>query len=213
VVVVAPARVRLRGVLTHTTERLGRAEAATRDGIRVTSPMRTLLDLAEVLDPGLLELTLDRFWRRRLIEPRRLLVYLEDDWSHCRRGSVLLRLLVGERCGDRASGSDIETRLLQIIRGANLPPPVRQHPVVTPFGVRYLDLAYIDPKIAIEVDGMESRIDPETFLDDRVRQNLIEAQGWTFRRFGHTHVTRDELWTIFTIAEALRLKPSRWKRS
>jgi very-short-patch-repair endonuclease len=203
---------RVNGVLVHTTDRLGRAEAASLDGIRVTSPMRTLLDLAEVVEPELLELATDNFWRRGLIHPRRLSIYLDDDWCRHHRGTAWLRELVAGRVGDRPTGSTIETLLFQLLRDHNVPLPTRQHPVVTPFGVRYLDFAYVEPKIAIELDGRENHMNPDVFLDDRDRQNLIEEQGWTFRRFGHAHVTRDAIWTVFTIASALRLKPVRWKR-
>jgi very-short-patch-repair endonuclease len=174
--------------------------------------MRTLLDLAEVLPADVPEVGLDRLWRRRLVHPRRLAEYRAGPWCMCRRGTATLRRLAAERCHERASGSDVETRPLQLIRDARLPPPARQHEVMTRSGVRYLDLAYPEHRLAIEVDGMESRLDPTVFLDERVRQNLIEAQGWTFRRFGHAHVTNDALWTIFTVAEALGLRPIRWTR-
>ena len=125
----------------------------------------------------------------------------------------MLRKLVRQRLGEGPSGSDVETLLLQVIRDASLPLPVRQYPVVTPFGVRYLDLAYPEHRVAIELDGMDSRLDPQVFLDDRVRQNLIEGQGWTFRRFGYAHVTEDRLWTLFTIAQSLCLTPVAWRRN
>jgi very-short-patch-repair endonuclease len=192
---------------------LTRTEAAPRDGIRVTSPARTLLDLAGLVEVNVLELALDHLWRRRVVEPKRLLRYLDDDWCRARRGSARLRRLVAERTGQGPSGSDIETKLLQLIRDSRLPLPTRQYPVVTPFGPRYIDLAYEREKVAIELDGMESRLDPVVFLDDRVRQNLIEAQGWTFRRFGYAHVNHEPLWTIFTLAEAIGLFPTRWSRT
>ena len=210
VTVPSPARSRPPGVLVHETTRLTRSEAAPRDGVRLTAPMRTLLDLAGVLDPRLLELALDRSWRRRLVQPARLLSYLQDDWCRAKRGTGLLRRLVRERLGEGPSGSDIETLLLQVIRDAGLPLPVRQHPVVTAFGPRYLDLAYPQHRVAIETDGMDARLDPEVFLDERDRQNLVESQGWTFRRFGYAHVTHNALWTAFTIGEALGLRPVRW---
>jgi very-short-patch-repair endonuclease len=210
VTVLLPSRARPPRVGVHETERLGRSEAASRDGIRVTTPMRTLADLADVLDAKPLELTLDRFLRRGLVHPSRLRTYLEDDWCRRRRGTVVLRKLVAERLGQRPSGSEIETLMLQLIRDAGLPLPVGQHPVKTPFGVRYLDLAYPDKKIAIELDGMDSRLDRDVFLDERVRQNLIEAQGWAFRRFGEAHVTEHRLWCAFTLGEALELRPVRW---
>ncbi len=210
VTVLLPSRARPASVLVHETTRLSRSEAAPRDGVRITSPMRTLVDLADLLDPGLLELALDRAWRRGLVHPARLLGYLEDDWCRARRGTATLRRMVQERLGQGPAGSDLETMFLQLLRDAGLPLPVRQYPVVTPFGPRYLDLAFADPKLAIELDGMESRLDPEAFLDDRSRQNLIEAQGWTFRRFGYAHVTEHSLWTVFTVGDALGRWPVKW---
>jgi very-short-patch-repair endonuclease len=172
--------------------------------------MRTLLDVSDVLESGLVELAFDRLWRRRLVHPDRFLRYLADDWARSRRGTSRLRAMMRERLGQGPSGSDVETLLLQLLRSAGMPLPVRQYPVPTPFGVRYLDLAYPHEKVAIELDGMDSRIDPRVFLDDRVRQNLIEAQGWTFRRFGYAHVTTDALWTLFSVGQALGLSPVRW---
>lgn len=212
VTVPLPSKAHPPGIRVHGTGRLSRSEAASRDGIRITSPMRTLLDLAQTSEAPLLELALDRLWRQGRLHPARLAEYLDDDWARSKRGTRALRKLVHERLGQGASGSDLETLLLQAIRESGLPLPVRQHPVVTPFGVRYLDLAYPALKIAIEIDGMGSRLDPEVFLDDRVRQNLIEAQGWTFRRFGRTHITREPLWATFTLGEALGLRPVRWVR-
>jgi hypothetical protein len=210
-VTVTVSRSRPPGICVHRTTRLSPAEAAPRDGVPVTSPMRTLLDLADLVDSNLLELALDRLLRRRLVDPHRLVGYLDDEWCTHRGGSGALRRLARERCGQGASGSDVETLLLQIIRDAGLPLPVRQHPVATPFGVRYLDLAYVPQRIAIEMDGMDSRLDPRVFLDDRDHQNLIEAQGWTFRRFGYAHVTAQASWTVFTIGQALSLRPVRWR--
>lgn len=211
VTVLAPSRSRPTAILVHTTDRLTRSEAAVRDGIRITSPMRTLGDLAGVVEPKLLELGHDVLWRRGLVHPARLLDYLSDDWWSRRPGTGVLRALARERLGQGPSGSDLETLLFQLIRDSGLPLPVRQHPVVTPFGVRYIDLAYPGPKLAIELDGMESRLDPTVFLDERVRQNLITAQGWTFKRFGYSHVTDSGLMVLVTLGEALRLRPVRWR--
>lgn len=210
VTVCAPSHIRSPDIRVHYTTRLTRTEAAPRDGVRVTSPARTLLDIADEVDPKVLELTLDNFWRRKLVAPTRLMTYLEDEWCMARRGSAQLRRLVAERAGQRPAGSDLETQLFQLIRETKLPLPTRQYPVVTPFGPRYLDLAYPARKVAIELDGRESRFDPDVFLDERVRQNLIEAQGWTFRRFGYAHVTGEPLWTVFTVAEAIGAFPTRW---
>jgi hypothetical protein len=210
VTLLLPAHARPPRVHVHYTERLQRSEAASRSGTRVTSPMRTLADLSSVVEAKQLELVLDAFWRRKLVHPARFLAYLEDPWFRSRAGTGILRSLLRERLGQAPSGSDLETLMFQLIRDAGLPLPVRQHPVKTPFGVRYLDLAYPDHKIAIELDGRASRWDKDIFLDERVRQNLIEAQQWSFRRFGYEHATEHQLWCIFTLGEALGMRPVLW---
>ena len=49
--------------------------------------------------------------------------------------------------------------------------------------VAYLDIAFPDVLLAIEIDGWAWHTDPERFQRDRKRQNALVAAGWTVLRF------------------------------
>ena len=73
--------------------------------------------------------------------------------------------------------------MLQAIVGAGLPEPVRQLRVVVDDRVYFLDLAYPQVKLAIEVDGFEYHRGRGVFDRDRSRQNDLVRAGWTVLRF------------------------------
>jgi very-short-patch-repair endonuclease len=53
-----------------------------------------------------------------------------------------------------------------------------------------IDLAFVDLRIAIEVDGFAYHSDRSRFQRDRSRQNLLVGLGWTVLRFTWEDVTR-----------------------
>ncbi len=59
------------GIVVHRSLTLGAAEVTQRDGIAVTSPARTLVDVAGMLAPGALERTVERVARPAVIRPSR----------------------------------------------------------------------------------------------------------------------------------------------
>jgi hypothetical protein len=105
--------------------------------------------------------------------------------------------------------SPLEDFVFESIRKFGLPLPLSQH-VVERGGRRYrLDLCYLDPPLAVEVDGFEHHRDRPQFDADRLRGNDVSLAGFTLLRF--TSAFSD--WRIAaTIAEALGLpipaKPS-----
>lgn len=81
---------RLAGVVVHRTRSLPVADRAEVDGIPVTRPARTLIDLAAVLAAEELEAALDSAFRERLVTPAYLVRRLEDlggrggtEWRPC----------------------------------------------------------------------------------------------------------------------------------
>ncbi len=176
----------------------------------VTNPARTLLDIASQVDEETLERSLDMLWRRGSVHPERLAEFLDARWCRTRPGSDTLRSLVSIRAG-RAPDSDLESLYLRLLRRARLPLPERQFVVSTPSGRRRIDCAYPSQMVAIELDGFEPHVaSRRRFEDDRVRQNEIEALGYTFRRFTWRQVTREPTSVIVTTAEAIGLRPDRW---
>lgn len=79
--------------------------------------------------------------------------------------------------------SDQEMRVVRILVDAGMPEP-RQQLVVRLSGYRFvLDMAYPELKLAIEYDGWDSHRTRTSFDHDRLRANVLVANGWTVLRF------------------------------
>jgi very-short-patch-repair endonuclease len=77
-------------------------------------------------------------------------------------------------------------------------------------GVRYrVDAAYVDRRIAIELDGKESHQTEKAFEGDRVRDNRLEIDGWVVLRYTWRRFTTepDEIVAEVRAALATRAEP------
>ena len=146
-------------------------------GVRVTTPLRTALDLGCVLrrPDGLA--SLDRFARLHGITREHLEASLPR--YRRRRGVVKLRGLVPLVDGRSESTGESRTRLA--VHDAGLPPPVPQHWVLHHGEPLFrLDLAYPKHRVAIEYDGEQWHDRTQEQRDaDRARRTWLEQHGWT----------------------------------
>lgn len=196
------------GIIVH---RSREAEAVRHDGFRVATPMRTLLDLAAVSSEDVLEAALDSAHRSGFIEVRRLTDYLALDRNLSRPGSGVLRELVAVRDPRSRIGSDLETAFLRVLRRAGLPVPLAQRRVRTRKQDRFVDFAYPEQRIAIELDGFETHGTRTAFESDRARQNELEELGWHVLRFTFRQVMTQPVEVAITVGMALGLMPVRWR--
>lgn len=144
-------------------------------GVRVTTPVRTCLDLACCLGPSEALAALDAFARSHGITAFELMNELPR--FRGRRGVVQARRLVPLLDGRAESSGESFTRLA--IVNANLPLPRPQYCVTTGGRVLYrLDLAYPEQRICVEYDGEEYHSsDEQRAVDDR-RRNWLRDHGW-----------------------------------
>jgi very-short-patch-repair endonuclease/predicted transcriptional regulator of viral defense system len=157
---------------------LARSDRRTACGIPVTSPNRTIVDIAAVLGRDALAAAFDEAVLRGLTTVGSLRRYVADRRLQHLRGAGKLR----EVLNDRTKGvpqRELERLFLKKLRASGLPEPVRQHPV----GKRKIDFAYPDYRIAIELDGLGDHFSAEAFRNDRRRQNEIVLAGFTILRF------------------------------
>ena len=195
------------GIIVHRASKL---EVVTHRRFRVTSPMRTLTDLASEWEEVRLERALDKAHRRRIVHLERFAEYLDRSENRSRPGSGLLRKMVAARDPNRPIDSDLETLFFSALRKFGLPLPVPQHPVQTRSSIKYIDFAYPEHRLAIELDGFEEHGTRRAFEADRVRQNELEELGYHFRRFTWTQLTSDAVGVAITVGSALGLVPKRW---
>jgi len=89
-----------------------------------------------------------------------------------------------QRAEERTSGTVIEQRLLEAVRGGGrLPQPIAQREFHTPNGalLTIADFAYENEKIAIYCDGFASHKDK--VASDAQKRNELQARGWAVLTF------------------------------
>ena len=145
-------------------------------GIAVTTPLRTALDLGCRLRRRSALAALDGFMRAHGITRQQMEAELVR--YRGRRGVVQLRELVPLADPRAESPGECWTRL-EII-DAGLPTPIPQY-WVREHGrkVFRLDLAYPMSRVAVEYDGREFHDSPEQEKADRLRRQWLREHGWT----------------------------------
>jgi hypothetical protein len=170
-------------VKVHRSNDLHLVSFETRDGLQVTSPVRTLLDLAGVVPPSKVHRALEDALRRDLVSWTGVTRCLVAHARHGRPGIAPLRSIVDKHRDEVvATESGFEFLVSCLLQEAGLPPPVPQHPVELAGRAFRVDLAYPADKLAIELDGSVHREKP-TFETDRPRQNALILAGWTVLRY------------------------------
>ena len=180
--------VRREGVVGHTVLAFDE-ELMVWDGIRISTPARTWLDLARVLPLEDLVALGDQLVR----QPRARLEGRAEPWTTLPQLKAMLtrhRKLQGIvkarqaleliRCG---SDSAPETFLRLALADAGLPEPELQLQIVP--GDRYspaADLGYRRQMIAIQYDGGHHRTREQQSSDNR-RDELFNAAGWRYFKF------------------------------
>lgn len=113
-----------RGVAVHRSAHLA-DDVTRRDGIPVTRPPRTLLDLAEVLNRRALERALDEAERLRLCRPAALVSVIER--SPGRVGASRLAAVLDDHdIGSTATENDFEELLIGLCDANGIPRPAAQ---------------------------------------------------------------------------------------
>lgn len=178
-------RLRIKNVTAHRSLLLDARDHTIRNGVPLTTTERTILDLATAGDERVIGAWIDTGLRNGVIDLDRLVEFC-GRLGGPGRGvpHAVLAALAVRRPGYNPGHSALESRALSALAEAGLPEPVRQHPVTRPDGrVAYIDLAYPDAPLAIELDGYETHGTRAAFEDDRVRGNELVLLGWPVLRF------------------------------
>ena len=188
----------LHQVRTHRTLILPPADRAVLRGIPVTSVARTLVDLAAGQDQAVVGRWLDDALRRLELDPRDLRSCIARLDARGRRQPTSLAAALAERWeGYDPGDSALEARALLALRRAGLPLPAQQHAVRRPDGsTAFIDLAYPDHLVAIELDGYEHHRSRTAFDHDRARANDLTLLGWRVYRFTWTTADEDLVATV-----------------
>jgi hypothetical protein len=185
-------------------------EVTTMDGIPVTTPERTWLDMAESLSVDELVAMGDSCVR----VPRE--AFEEKDTPLCTLAD--LQRMIDRHKGKRGlrkakeaislirvgSDSPQETLIRLAIVRAGLPEPELNVPIIDADGVRHHepDLSYRKYRIGIEYDG-EHHGEEQQVVRDIARSERYEALGWTEIRVSKRHMLNDAKPAVAKIRTAL----------
>lgn len=172
--VIVPGRRRAPPGLLIREEQVPTAERWQRDGVAMTSPVRTALDLACRGSLAEAVIAVDVLAHTFGFAPPDVIRCAYDHPG--RRGAARLPRVVG--LADARAESPMESRIRLAIVLDGLPAPALQVPV----GPFRLDMAYPELMLGIEHDGSEHR-EERRALRDLDRQAYFTAAGWRILRF------------------------------
>lgn len=174
-----PARVRLPGVKSHQSQMLPPHHVTHHQGLRVTTPARTLADLSAVVGPSQLGRMVDDALRRHLLDLDELREAYDVLACRGRRRLTVLRAVLDARLpGFHPAGSPAELDVRRVLVEAGLGEPLPQYQVDVGDTVYLLDWAYPDDRIAIEYNGWEFHGGRSAFNHDAARTSALTAAGW-----------------------------------
>ena len=166
--------------------------AVEREGLRVTDPVRTIVDLGLVMPWWHVHRAIAKGISNRAFKLSEL-SGLRDALSRPgRNGTGVVRMILEDNVLlFTKEESELEKRFTSLARRRGLPPLALQHEVW--HAGRFIgrvDACYPELRLAIEVDGFEHHSTPDAFQRDRTRQNELVAIGWTVLRFTWNDVVK-----------------------
>ena len=179
--VTGTSRRRIAGIRVHRRNGLTPLDCGFRRDIPVTTPTRTLADIAPNVSARQLEAAANAADKLDLVDPERLRNELAE-MSGQAGVQALLRLL--DRHVFRLTDSELERRFLALVRSAGLSRPATRQ-VVNGYRV---DFHWADLGLVVETDGLRYHRTPSEQARDRQRDQTHSAAGLTTLRFTHAQV-------------------------
>ena len=185
------------GLRVHRRAPLPEQDRAVVDGVPVTSPIRTLIDLSTRLTRSALERAINEADRLELVDPERLHEAVKTRPGM--HGVGPLRALLDRRAFV-LTDSDLERRFLPLVRRAGLARP-RTRARVNGFKV---DFYWPELGLVVETDGLRYHRTPAQQARDRRRDQVHTAAGLTPLRFTHADVAFEPHHVITTLTAVSR---------
>ena len=173
------------------------SEVTHRDGMPLTTPARTLLDLAAVLDVRELERAVAIAERQRMVEPSELASLLHAN-AH-RPGVRALRSIVGADGRPSLTRSEAESKFLELVRRARLRLP-ETNIVVEGYEV---DCLWRRERLIVEIDGFAFHSSTASFEQDRRRDAALTAAGYRVVRVTWRQLTCDREALLASLVQVL----------
>lgn len=173
VIVAGEGRVRAK-IRVHRSRTLTAAQVTRRNGIPVTTPSRTLMDL-----------------RRLLPRPQ---------FAATLRRAEYLGLPLHRRLEAHGTRSELEARFLQLCRRHRLPQPDVNARVAT----YVVDFLWSEYRLIVELDGYRAHAGRSAFESDRARDAELKLLGYEVVRFTWRQLGAEPAAVAHTVRTLLR---------
>jgi very-short-patch-repair endonuclease len=183
-------RMRRRGLHIHRSRTLTADDTTTHRGIPITTPARTIVDLAATLKGRPLEQALD------LADQRGLIDFAELKARPIPRS---LQAILSRYAAPTLTRSELEACFLALCDDHALPRP-RTNTCIEGIEV---DFVWRRQRLIVEVDGYRYHRSPSSFEDDRERDVTLSLAGWHVLRFTWTQVTTRPKWVANAVRKRL----------
>jgi hypothetical protein len=198
---------RRKGVRVHESTDLDRCMTVFVDGIPVTDPARTMLDLGRYYKVNGLTRSVEQARRLELVTWSDLVRCLVTHARQGRHGVCRLREVIAVGiANEEVTDTDSELLALAAMRQAGLPEPTLQHRIRADDGrlVAEMDFAYIPVKVNLEIDGDVHNDPVQKAKDDARDHELRTVYGWIVRRIPWHIPAKDPVRYIKIVRQTLR---------
>jgi hypothetical protein len=185
------------GLVVHSVAAWQPGDVGRAAGLPVTSPLRTLLDLAASEPLAAFERALGEAQVLNLLRGGHALERLRER-SRGRRGAAAIDAALGGT-GALPTRSELERLLLAIVDAAGLPRPLTN---VLVHGVE-VDAYWPQARVIVETDGWSTHSHRTAFERDRARDAALAALGFVVLRFTWRQLARERLAVAARLAAVL----------
>jgi hypothetical protein len=184
-------------------KRLSLGDVRMRDGIRLTSVPRTLLDLSAVCPRGVVEQALEDALHKRVTTVAQLQRQLDRSGGRGVRGTRLFAELIASAGTDPLAESRLERKLGRLLARLE-PPAVPQFEIHDGSGlVARVDFAYSEQRVAVEGDGYRFHGARRQWKRDLERRTALARLGWRVLHFTWEDVDERPDWVLDEVTRSL----------
>jgi very-short-patch-repair endonuclease len=182
-------RKRRAGIKVHRSTTLTAKDVTIHRGLPITTPARTIIDLARSLSGRPLEHVIDLADQRGLIDFRDLE----------RANSVSLQAVL-TNYRPALTRSELEEAFLRLCDDHGIPRPETNTRIE---GIE-VDAVWRDRRLVVEIDGYRYHRAPTRFESDREKDVMLQLKGWRVMRFTARQIENRAGWVAAAVTGARR---------
>jgi hypothetical protein len=187
------------GVHVHRTRTLNRAEVAVVEQLPVTSPLRTIFDLAGTADLATTERAVEEAITQHMVTESALRAQATD--ARGRRAATRITAILDAYDEPGITKSKAERRFRRLLRAGELPPPRTNFP----FHGHSLDCYWPDLGVVVEVQGYKFHSSRKKFEHDTRKAAKLAAAGLSVSYVTWLQMENEPFAVVARTAQALAM--------